>query len=70
MFRSLKIYIFNCALNYMKILKEKSRTYKGTEYYKFKVNIPEVVLKRSKLKAGDELDVEVGDKKIVLRKKI
>ncbi|MBS3072083.1 AbrB/MazE/SpoVT family DNA-binding domain-containing protein [Candidatus Pacearchaeota archaeon] len=52
----------------MKILQEKSRSYKGTNYYKFKVNIPEVVLKQAKLKAGDELEVEVKDGKIILSK--
>ncbi len=53
----------------MKILKEKSREYKGQEYYKFKVNIPEVILSRSKLKPGDELEVEVEHEKIILKKK-
>lgn len=53
----------------MKILKEKSRVYKGQNYYKYKVNIPEVVLSRSGLKAGDELDVEVKNEELVLKKK-
>jgi len=53
----------------MKILKEKSREYKGQAYYKFKVNLPEVLLKRSRLKAGDELDVDVENGKIILKKK-
>lgn len=53
----------------MKILKEKSREYKGQAYYKFKVNIPEVKLKAAKLKAGDELEIEIGNEKLTLRKK-
>lgn len=53
----------------MKILKEKSRSYKGTEYYKFKINIPEVILKQANLKAGDELEVSTGNETINLRKK-
>jgi|GEM_PF-5634618 len=53
----------------MKILKEKSRIYKGQAYYKYKVNIPEVILSRSGLKSGDELDVEVRKDELVLRKK-
>ncbi len=53
----------------MKILKEKSRSYKGTNYYKFKVNLPEVKLLQAKLKAGDELDIEIKDETIVLKKR-
>jgi len=52
----------------MKILKEKSRTYKEQQYFKYKVNIPEVILNRAKLKAGDELDVVVENEKITLKK--
>lgn len=54
----------------MKILREKSRTYKGNPYYKFKINIPEIVLVKSKLKAGDELEVVVEDRSIILKKKL
>ena len=53
----------------MKILKEKSRTYKGASYYKYKINIPEVVLNRAKLKEADELDVEVGEGTITLKRR-
>lgn len=53
----------------MKILKEKSREYKGQSYYKFKVNLPETILMRAKLKGGDELEVEVESGKIILKKK-
>ena len=52
----------------MKILKEKSREYKGKQYFKFKVNIPEVILCRAKLKAGDELEVSTENDKIILKK--
>ena len=53
----------------MKILKEKSREYKGTSYYKYKVNLPEIELVKSGLKAGDELEVETKKDELVLRKK-
>ena len=53
----------------MKILKERSREYLGKSYYKYKINIPEVVLTRSSLKAGDELDVDIKREEIILRKK-
>ncbi len=52
----------------MKIIKEKSRVYKGTPYYKYKINIPELVMIKSKFKAGDELNVEVEEGKIILKK--
>lgn len=53
----------------MKILKEKSQVYKNSIYYKYKINIPEVVLARSKLKAGDELEVSVDNETLILKKK-
>ena len=46
----------------MKILKVKSREYKGKQYYKYRVNIPEGKLKEAGLKEGDELEVEVVGK--------
>lgn len=39
----------------MKILKEKSREYKGNAYFKYKINLPEGALKRANLKEGNEL---------------
>lgn len=53
----------------MRIIKEKSREYKGTPYYKYKVNIPEVALGKAGLKVGDELEVETKKEEIILRKK-
>ena len=53
----------------MKILKEKSRTYKNQEYYKYKVNIPIVEMDKSGLKEGDEVDVISSHHTITLRKK-
>ncbi|MEK6856266.1 MAG: hypothetical protein AABX66_03870 [Nanoarchaeota archaeon] len=54
----------------MKILKEKSREYKGMPYFKYKVNIPEVELSKSGFNAGDELIVESSKGEMVLRKKV
>lgn len=71
MFRSLKVYIvfYLCfKMRIAKILKEKSREYKGTAYYKYKVNIPEVVLKSSGLKAGDEIEIVSSKNSIILKK--
>ena len=53
----------------MKILKEKSRTYKEKSYYKFRINIPEVFLLSLEWKEGDELEGKIEDKKLVLRRK-
>ncbi len=52
----------------MKILKEKSREYKGKPYYKYKVNIPEDAINEAGFKEGDELKAVVKKGEIVLRK--
>ena len=53
----------------MKIIKEKSRTYKGKSYFKYKVNIPEVALVSAGMREGNELDVSFEKGKITLIKK-
>ena len=53
----------------MKILKEKSREYKGRVYYKHKINLSETLLMQAKLKVGDELDAETRENTIILKKK-
>ena len=53
----------------MKILKEKSREYKGKSYHKYKVNLPEKIIKESGFKEGDELNATVRKGEIKLRKK-
>lgn len=53
----------------MKILKEKSREYKGKSYHKYKVNIPEKIIKKSGFKEGDELNANARKGEIKLRKK-
>lgn len=53
----------------MKIQKRFIRTYKGRDYYKHMVNIPEVSLTASGLKADDEFEIEVKKNEIILRKK-
>ncbi len=51
-----------------KILKEKSREYKGQAYYKFKINIPETILSGSGLKAGQKVEILYEKDKIILKK--
>ena len=54
----------------MKIIRERSRTYKGKEYYKYKINIPEVVLQQAGLKVGDEIEVkDIKEHAITLKKR-
>lgn len=53
----------------MKILKEKSREYNGKAYFKYKINIPSEILKKSGFKEGDELEAEAKKGKIELRGK-
>ncbi|MCF7910552.1 AbrB/MazE/SpoVT family DNA-binding domain-containing protein [Candidatus Pacearchaeota archaeon] len=53
----------------MKVLKVKSRTYKDKNYYKYRINLPEKLLKKANISESDELEAEVKNGKIVLRKK-
>lgn len=53
----------------MKVLKEKSREYNGKSYYKYKVNIPEKILKKAGFKVGDDLKPEAKKGEIKLRKR-
>ncbi len=53
----------------MKVLKVKSRNYKGKQYYKYRINLPEEVLNESNLKEGDELEAEAKKGEIRLRRK-
>lgn len=53
----------------MRILKEKSREYNGKSYFKYKINLPEEILKESCFKEGDELEAETKKGEIKLRKK-
>ncbi|MEK6927157.1 MAG: hypothetical protein AABX11_01875 [Nanoarchaeota archaeon] len=39
----------------MKLLRVKSRNYKGKQYYKYRVNIPEEDLEKAGFKVGEEL---------------
>jgi len=50
----------------MKIIKEKSREYKGNSYFKYKINIPEGALNRANLNEGDELQVTAEPGELLL----
>lgn len=52
----------------MKIERVKSRKYKNKQYYKFRVVIPQEIIKKSELKEGDDLKIESKKGEIRLRK--
>jgi bifunctional DNA-binding transcriptional regulator/antitoxin component of YhaV-PrlF toxin-antitoxin module len=54
----------------MKILKVKSRNYNGKQYYKYRINLPEELLKEASFKEGDSLEaVDIKRGEMKLRKK-
>jgi hypothetical protein len=53
----------------MIIEKVKSRKYKNTQYFKYRVVIPENSLKEAGFQSGDELEAEAKKGEIKLRKK-
>ena len=53
----------------MKILKEKSREYNEKSYFKYKINLPEVILNEAGFKEGDKLEAEAKKGEIRLRRK-
>lgn len=55
----------------MKILKVKSRNYNGKQYYKFRINLPEEILKKAEIKEGDDLEAipKKGEIKLTKRRK-
>jgi len=53
----------------MKLLKVKSREYKGKAYHKYRINLPEKVINEAGFKVGDELEVEVEKGEVRLRRK-
>ena len=52
----------------MKLLKVKSREYKGKKYFKYRINIPEKMIKDSGFKEGDEFKADVKKGEIRLLK--
>ena len=53
----------------MKLLRQKSREYKGKRYYKYWVIIPKKVIEKLGWKVGDKLKNEVNEKKLTIEKK-
>lgn len=53
----------------MRLLKVKSREYKGKNYHKYRINVPKKVIKKAGFKEGDDLEPSVKKGEIKLRKK-
>ncbi|MDO8564319.1 MAG: hypothetical protein Q7R87_04900 [Nanoarchaeota archaeon] len=51
----------------MKLQKRLSRKYKGKEYYKYIIVIPEREIIKANLKEGDELSTDSKKGEIILR---
>ena len=52
----------------MRLLSQKSREYKKTEYHKFWVVIPNKLVEKLGWKQGEELEAEVKKDKLVIEK--
>ncbi len=53
----------------MRIDKVKSREYKGKSYYKYRVIIPEKIINEAGFEVSDELEADVKNGEVRLRKK-
>lgn len=53
----------------MKVQREKSREYNGKEYYRYRINIPEEIIKEAGINEGDELEATAkkGEVRLVKR---
>jgi hypothetical protein len=48
--------------------KQRSRKYKGINYYKYRVTIPAQIVEQLRLVGGENLDISVAKQAIVIRK--
>ena len=60
------IYKVAVTYDFMKLMKVKSREYKRKTYHKYRINIPEKIIKKLGFKAGDELKADVKGGKLVI----
>lgn len=52
----------------MKLMKVKSREYKGKTYHKYRINIPSEIIKKLKWKTGQELKGNIKKGKLIIEK--
>jgi hypothetical protein len=53
----------------MKVIKEKSREYNGKPYYKYRINIPEKILKEANITETDQLEAKAKEDRIEIKKR-
>ena len=53
----------------MRLQKQLSRKVSGTTYPKYVLVVPPKIIEKAKLKGGDELEVEIDGKKIIISPK-
>ena len=51
----------------MKLIKQQGRKYKDKEYFKYIVVIPNKIIKKLGWMGGEELSVEVKEKKVIIK---
>lgn len=52
----------------MRLIEQKSRNYGDKEYFKYIVVLPSKIVKQLGWKAGEDLEVEVQGKKLVIER--
>ncbi len=62
------IYKVVVTYDFMKLMKVKSREYKGKTYHKYRINLPEKIIKKLGFKAGDELKGNIKQGKLIIGK--
>mgnify|MGYP001583841867 CR=1 FL=1 len=55
-------------IKYMRLQKQVSREYQGTKYEKFWVVVPLKIIKSLGWKAGQELEAEVKEENLIVKK--
>ena len=55
-------------IEYMRLIKQQGRKYQGKDYFKFIVVLPNKIIKLLGWKGGEELKVDLKDKKIIIEK--
>ena len=53
----------------MRLLKQKSREYNGKAYHKHWIVIPNEAIEKLKWKEGEELQAEIKDEKLIIKRK-
>ena len=53
----------------MKMQKRFLRKYKNKDYYKYMVNIPPMMVREAGFKEGEDLDIDVKDGKLTIKRK-